>query len=203
MNNFFEQFSEERLKDMQKHVAAGMALGYADALLIRQVIDIALAAKQAKPVACKFGKNNGDGTYTPTYDYWPLPSYIVPHKDWPVTLFYDAPQPDIIEQTNPTPVGWEVCSPEWCNKHNSCQEAPRIWFESEDGTGQHYHPSVYTTPQPAHTEQVIPDGWKLVPIEPTYEMLKHYYDASLAPISKLSVTGYRSMLAAAPKPESE
>lgn len=44
------------------------------------------------------------------------------------------------------PVGWEVCSPEWCNKHKACHEAPRIWFESEDGTGPHYHPSDYTTP---------------------------------------------------------
>lgn len=50
MNNDLEQFSEERLKDMQKHVTAGMTLGHADALLIRQAIDIALAAKQAKPV---------------------------------------------------------------------------------------------------------------------------------------------------------
>lgn len=49
MNNDLEQFSEERLKDMQKHVTAGMTLGHADALLIRRVIDIALAAKQAKP----------------------------------------------------------------------------------------------------------------------------------------------------------
>ncbi len=45
------------------------------------------------------------------------------------------------------PVGWEVCSPEWCNKHKACHEAPRIWFESEDGTGPHYHPSEYPAPQ--------------------------------------------------------
>ncbi|EKN3597724.1 hypothetical protein OZ722_000302 [Yersinia enterocolitica] len=45
------------------------------------------------------------------------------------------------------PVGWEVCSPEWCNKHNACHEAPRIWFASEDGTGPHYHPSDFTAPQ--------------------------------------------------------
>lgn len=51
MNNDLEQFTEEMLKDMQKHVTAGMTLGHADALLIRQAIDIALAAKQAKPVA--------------------------------------------------------------------------------------------------------------------------------------------------------
>lgn len=31
---------------------------------------------------------------------------------------------------------------------------------------------LYTTPQPAHTEQVIQDGWKLVPIEPTDEQLR-------------------------------
>lgn len=62
---------------------------------------------------------------------------------------------------------------------------------------------LYTTPQPAHTEQVIPDGWKLVPIEPTEAMKKAYYDSSLAPISKLSVTGYRALIAATPKPESE
>jgi len=101
MNNDLEWFSEERLKDMQKHVTAGMTLGHADSLLIRQAIDIVLAAKQAKP---------------------------------------------------------------------------------------------------AHTEQ---DGWRLVPIEPTDAMKKAYYDSSLAPISKLSVTGYRALIAAATKPESE
>lgn len=49
MNNDLEQFSEERLKDMQKHVTAGMTLGHADALLIRQALDLAIAAKQANP----------------------------------------------------------------------------------------------------------------------------------------------------------
>ena len=51
MDNDLEKFSEERLMDMQKHVTAGMTLGHADALLIRQAICIALAAKQTKPVA--------------------------------------------------------------------------------------------------------------------------------------------------------
>lgn len=54
------------------------------------------------------------------------------------------------------PVGWEVCSPEWCNKHNACNEAPRIWFESEDGTGPHYHPSEYTAPQMAFEKEFMP-----------------------------------------------
>ena len=44
-------------------------------------------------------------------------------------------------------------------------------------------------------------GWKMVPVEPTDEMLAAYYDKSIAPISRLSVIGYRAMLEAAPKPE--
>lgn len=44
-------------------------------------------------------------------------------------------------------------------------------------------------------------GWRMVPVEPTEEMLATYYDKSIAPISRLSVIGYRAMLEAAPKPE--
>ena len=57
--------------------------------------------------------------------------------------------------------------------------------------------SLYTTPQPAHTEQ---DGWKLVPIEPTQEMV----DAHMSGMQSAGFSrAYRDMLAAAPKPESE
>lgn len=84
--------------------------------------------------------------------------------------------------------------------------------------------SLYTTPQPAHTEQVVPDGWKLVPIEPTDEqlrlMLAARYPATFreylrnplnghksrveAEILIVEVTNqYKNALAAAPKPESE
>ena len=59
---------------------------------------------------------------------------------------------------------------------------------------------LYTTPQPAHTEQVIPDGWKLVPIEPTQGMV----DAHISGMQSAGFSrAYRDMLAAAPKPESE
>ncbi|WP_459176925.1 hypothetical protein [Ewingella americana] len=36
---------------------------------------------------------------------------------------------------------------------------------------------IYTTPQPAHTEQVIQDGWKLVPIEPTEDMIVNGFES--------------------------
>ena len=47
----------------------------------------------------------------------------------------------------------------------------------------------------------IPEGYALVPIEPTEEMLKVYADTSIAPISTLSKHGYKAMLKALIKPE--
>lgn len=57
---------------------------------------------------------------------------------------------------------------------------------------------LFTRPAPA----AVPDGWKLVPAEPTKKMHDAYYEHSVAPISKLSVTAYRAMLEAAPEPPS-
>ncbi|WP_431734124.1 DUF551 domain-containing protein [Klebsiella aerogenes] len=45
---------------------------------------------------------------------------------------------------------------------------------------------------------VIPDGYVMVPKEPTEGMKDAYYKSSVAPISRLSICGYRAMLAAAP-----
>ncbi len=42
-----------------------------------------------------------------------------------------------------------------------------------------------------------PEGWRLVPLEATKNMRDSYYEASVAPISKLSMTGYNAMVAAA------
>ena len=40
-------------------------------------------------------------------------------------------------------------------------------------------------------------GYKLVPVEPTDEMINTYRDKSIAPISTLSVIGYKAMIGAA------
>lgn len=71
--------------------------------------------------------------------------------------------------------------------------------------------SIYTTPQPAHTEQ---DGWKLVPIEPTYEMKLQVHPIAVGACHNCGcevnpdcednvLLSWQDMLAAAPKPESE
>lgn len=67
---------------------------------------------------------------------------------------------------------------------------------------EHSEPQpLYDAPQPAHTEQ---DGWKLVPIEPTEEMLISGVAAGVnASPSPWCPYTWKAMLAAAPKPESE
>lgn len=68
---------------------------------------------------------------------------------------------------------------------------------------EHSDPApLYDAPPLNHTEQhmVVPDGWKLVPIEPTEDMLK----AGCRFASEHNAKGsWSQMLAAAPKPESE
>ena len=41
------------------------------------------------------------------------------------------------------------------------------------------------------------EGYKLVPVNPTDEMINTYRDKSIAPISTLSVIGYKAMIGAA------
>ncbi|MDU6963841.1 MAG: hypothetical protein E6365_05310 [Klebsiella aerogenes] len=55
---------------------------------------------------------------------------------------------------------------------------------------------------PDRTVEVIyvaPPGYVMVPKEPTEGMKDAYYKSSVAPISRLSICGYRAMLAAAPQ----
>lgn len=56
---------------------------------------------------------------------------------------------------------------------------------------------LFTRPAPAaDLADLVPDGWKLVPVEPTKQML----EASYREASVYSPTAYRAMLAAAPTP---
>ncbi|WP_312265121.1 hypothetical protein [Mixta calida] len=66
------------------------------------------------------------------------------------------------------PDGWEACSPEWIERNGpcSCANAPRLAFGS---VGQHYHPHIFIDNTAQQYEALA--GWKVVPIEPTWEML--------------------------------
>lgn len=59
---------------------------------------------------------------------------------------------------------------------------------------EHYTIPLYTHPAP------IPEGWQLVPKEPTREMMRAFWLAGPYP-QEPWIEGYKAMLAAAPKPE--
>ena len=58
---------------------------------------------------------------------------------------------------------------------------------------------LFTAPQP----QQIPEGYKIVPKEPTSEMLKAAQTVWLNDPMRRTTTFYQAMLAAAPKPEEQ
>ncbi len=67
---------------------------------------------------------------------------------------------------------------------------PVAWMSKDGSASQFAHPWV-VDPKPLYTHPVpIPEGWQLVPVEPTQEML----DAGL-----IGDARYARMLAAAPK----
>ncbi|MFM1062478.1 hypothetical protein WFK89_15260 [Yersinia enterocolitica] len=77
-----------------------------------------------------------------------------------------------------------------------------VWYDCDKGFYNQYDHTrrriVYTTPQLNSPE--IPDGWKLVPIEPTQNMVDaHISGMQLAGFSR----AYRDMLAAAPEPQNQ
>lgn len=173
MNNDLEQFSEERLKDMQKHVTAGMTLGHADALLIRQAIDIALAAKQAKPTA------------------WRVGGYLSNNKEWAEKA--SAEENYLLEPLYNHPLITGI-------DENHCEPElePGLYVaEIMTKGGAACINGKFITPQPAHTEH---DGWRLVPEEATIAMLTLL---GMTGSFEFMQQKYKNMLAAAPKPESE
>lgn len=70
---------------------------------------------------------------------------------------------------------------------------------------------LYRAPIPAQQSPVVPEGWQLVPIEPTKKMIKdgawrEYYEESsnsLIVDDDDVISVWKDMLAAAPKPEGD
>ena len=102
------------------------------------------------------------------------------------------------------PDGWVTCSPEWIERNGpcSCGAAPRIAFGD---IGPHYHPKSFTRPAPAVSmAELVPDGWKLVPAEPTKEMMSEGFKElieSADPDLGVNLSAvYRRILASSPTP---
>lgn len=134
MNNL----SNDRLKELSNVKMICMCQDEEYQSMARELL--AYREAQGKAVACEFGESNGDGSYSVVYGRYPIPSHIKVSSDWPIKLFYAAPQ------------------------------------------------------LPA-----VPDGWALVPLEATPEML----GASWVHHSIHAPNAWRTMVAAAPKPDSD
>ena len=75
--------------------------------------------------------------------------------------------------------------------------------DNPDASPLYAHPGAQAQPAPS-----VPEGWKLVPIEPTHEMVKACASAARAYMQEYGENSPRrvmwaAMLAAAPKPEGE
>ncbi len=195
MNNDLQQFSEERLKKI-----SSSAFYYAGCEIneIQALARIALSVKQAKAIGYVESKTTGTDRFILKGFYeqdiniggrlytTPQPA----HTEQVITLDYLQGHADGLE--------WAARTAEACNPFTS------DWlYDEPEALAAAIRKGPEMPPVPPVSSPVIPGGWKLIPIEPTEDMRESYYEHSLAPISRLSVTGYRALIAAAPKPESE
>ncbi len=186
MNNDLEQFSDLDLEGMA-HGNNPVANAYRELLAFR------MAANQAKPVAF-----TGSGS---------LSAIKVGHEGYiwgtsaeahPIEL-YTTPQPDHTEQS------------EMLNKAHSLSKSIGELRKQIDSSGGYDFEAQRSEQM---NSPVIPDGWKLVPIEPTYEMKLQVHPIAVGTCHNCGcevnpdcednvLLSWQDMLAAAPKPESE
>ncbi|EPJ1404030.1 hypothetical protein ACTEZV_004115 [Yersinia enterocolitica] len=80
-----------------------------------------------------------------------------------------------------------------------------VWDDCDKGFYEQYDPTrrriVYTTPQLNSPE--IPEGWKLVPIEPTRQMMSQGHFSMGGTDRGKFMRIYQAMLAAAPEPQNQ
>lgn len=69
-----------------------------------------------------------------------------------------------------------------------------VYIRGEREEDEVFHNDIIQSLWQAWQASANRDGYKLVPVEPTDEMINTYRDKSIAPISALSVIGYKAMI---------
>lgn len=98
----------------------------------------------------------------------------------------------------PEPVAWRA----WDD--NLSRWDFTLWPDEECNDGREWAPVYTSAPPKPDAAPSVPDGWQLVPVEPTQRMLEAAFlrieseGISTTPWLRASI--YRAMLAAAPKP---
>jgi hypothetical protein len=197
---------------------AGYTLGRADVAILNELARIALASLEAEAVAYVRSAHNPDGFcfadgIHPTHRHQRLPlSTLQDGCYWKVTPLYAAPPapvsvPDEIEPTaeaikrilptsNPDDYAACIGADMW----NACRAAMLQGAENaESRCTIQTAPALDSLPKNAElrcsNSPVIPDGWVLVPKEPTPDML----NAAWVSHGIYHASAYRTMLAAAPQ----
>lgn len=94
--------SNERLKEIAAHEIGSDAYPRRAEWQAMARELLAYRKAQGKPVVCEYGESNGDGSYSVVYGRYPIPSYIKVSPDWPIKLFYAAPQlPAVPDEMTP------------------------------------------------------------------------------------------------------
>ncbi|EMB2737989.1 TPA: hypothetical protein ACKP07_000264 [Serratia marcescens] len=147
-----------------------------------------LANREAQPVGFRYRHKD---TVSWLYNDWRWPDSVEANQCQIEWLYTAPPAP-----ANANAVAWEMRY--WNSGYNCWHDWERITEEKHAELSiafatdsDHEFRVLYDAP-PA---PAVPDGWKLVPVEPTEEMLRAAYRES----GVYSAKAYRAMLAAAPE----
>lgn len=187
MNNDLEQFSEETLIFYRNILS--IDFGGNSKIDIPQssmlaLVNIALAAKQAKPT---FEEWLSSRTGTIEVDCGCVTTEAFYH--WLKVAYEATPHPAHTEQDG------------WTSSYAANVALVMLdRIDTTDPVDDDRIEGIQRIIRQLVNSPVIPDGWKLVPIEPTQEMV----DAHISGMQSAGFScAYRDMLTAAPKPESE
>ncbi|WP_320738321.1 hypothetical protein [Enterobacter sp. 168J2] len=168
---------------------------------------LALASLEAEPVAWKITSAQGKfiGISSEPLDY-----DAVKYYEQKVEPLYSAPP---VPVSVPDEVSWEDVPEEiteddmalasaWAHGFNQCRAAMLQGAENaETPTTMQTAPALDSSPKiagsPSGNYPVIPDGYVLMPVEPTDEMWRAALDATGI------IDSYKAMIAAAPQQEAE
>lgn len=171
---------------------AGYTLGQADVAILNELARIALASLEAEPVAWLL--SGGGAKNNVSFDSGN--AYADPLRE--VTPLYTAPPAPVSVPDAMDDQGGVCCEVSYADGWNACRAA---MLQGADGNAPAHFRSrpaqSSLSPAQGGNSPVIPDGWVLVPEEPTHEML----EAGDEQFGTYDV--YRRMIAAAPQQEAK
>lgn len=188
MNTPLKEWLNQTIVELEEERDATPGAVNEDAAMALAAMKITLASLEAKPIgAFHIADQKVDGTSDYIKDgEWPI-------DDGVIEVYAAPPAPMSVPEECPAEIR-ELMSSHSDDLFND-EDAQEIWNACRAAMLQGAEP--VTTANKLGSSPEIPDGYVLVPKEPTEEMLRaSYHEASV-----YSAKAYRAMLAAAPQQE--